>query len=94
MTEEYAKIWNLDYKPNMEIWNAIQKERDEKLEKEEKETGVHRLGDITLVGALEHYIRRLTYDTSLTALQRRGGRRFCQLLIGCIIENEKQFMNR
>lgn len=93
MTQEYAKIWNLDYKPNMEYWNGIEKQRDEKLEKEEKETGVAKIGDITLVGALEHYIRRLTYDTSLTALERRDVRKFCKFIIVHINKCEKELRN-
>jgi hypothetical protein len=94
MTEEYAKIWNLDYKPNMAIWFVLEKENDERIEKELKETGVAKIGSITSIYALDHYIRKLTYDTSVTALQRRNGRKLVKLLIRCIINNEKEFMNR
>jgi len=79
MTQEYAKTWNLDFKPNMKIWDYIEKQTD----KNEK------IGSIDVPGYLNYLLGSLV-SNSKTALERRQLRIEVRKLICKMVHIEEQ----
>jgi hypothetical protein len=81
MTQSYAETWNLDFKPNMEIWDKI----------ESKFKQGDRCGSINMPGLLL-YLRCSLENRTITALERRKLRKQVKDIIEEMNRVEQQIL--
>jgi len=60
MTQSYAQLWNLDFKPNMEIWHKIECQSKQE----------NRIASINMPNLLRYMTSSLE-NRRITALERR-----------------------
>jgi len=90
MAQTYAEMWNLDFKPNMKIWDSIEKLEEEKRNMEDEKTGKFRCGSICYPGMLKYQLRCLVSNSN-NAMERRQLRKDVRNLIDYMIKREQDF---